>query len=132
MKKIYILFFLSVSLFFIQKKSYAQTLINREWAEVTGYPKIDFDFQTSTKDIDGNIIVIGNTFRINEEENFLITKYSTDGVKVWEYEFNGWTDLTDFGICVVTDGDDIYVSGVSYDTTINGSSFEVLKLDKKW
>jgi hypothetical protein len=103
--------------------------VNRDWSQVTGYPNVDYDFQTSSRDAKGNLIVIGNSYNVGEAENFLITKYSPAGAVIWQKEYNGTTNKTDFGTDVICYGNYIYVSGVSWDTVANTSMFITLQFD---
>ncbi len=102
--------------FLICLSSSAQTIVNRDWVSLSGEPNNTFSSQTSHLDASGNLIVVGNTVHASQAENMLITKYDPIGNQLWQQEFNGALNNTDFAIDVTTVGDNIYVTGVQADT----------------
>jgi subtilisin family serine protease len=111
--------------------SSAQVLINKEWEQTHGVPSSDFNYQTSVKDYQNNIIIIGNTYHPVDKENFYLLKYASNGNLLWSVDMDGITAGTkDFGIDVITDSKgDIYCTGVSYDTS-NNSKIYTAKFSK--
>lgn len=70
----------------------AQTLVNRTWENLTGLPDT-IDWKASLTDVDGNVVIAGNTLTAPGETALLITKYDREGIKLWtiSYEYNGNT-----------------------------------------
>ncbi|MCW3126629.1 MAG: hypothetical protein JWO03_2287 [Bacteroidetes bacterium] len=107
----------------------AQTLVNQDWVAKDGSPTAIFDFQASRFDAAGNIIVVGNTFHAGQNENFLISKYSSSGKPIWKKEYDGTFSGIDFATDIATYGNKIYVTGAEGDTSTHTSSITTLVLD---
>ncbi|MCW5907735.1 MAG: hypothetical protein KIS94_07755 [Chitinophagales bacterium] len=115
----------SLSLLF--SNSFAQTLINKVWEQQTGHPTVSFDHIASAR-AGSEVIIVGNTYHLGEQENFLITKYNTSGTLLWQKEYNSLTGDRDFGMDVYIKGSYVYVTGFSWDSVANDADMVTLKL----
>lgn len=108
----------------------AQTIVNQDWLTSGGTPNGIYDFQASHVISPSNaVVVVGNTFHYGQAENFLISKYTSDGNLVFKKEYDGSASSTDFATDVTTIGSDIYVTGVEGDTVSGVTYITTLKLD---
>jgi subtilisin family serine protease len=134
MKKV--IFLIGILSFYAATSGYAQTLlINQEWVEHNGQPDAvnfpgslweDIDWNSSTTDNSGNLLVVGNTLVAAGNTDILTTKYSPSGAVVWQQTFGGGANGYDYGVTVVTDpSGNVYVAGV---TTGVGSFFNITVL----
>lgn len=106
-------------------------MVNLEWEAATGNPSELIDYSASTFDDSGNLIVVGNTLVSGESENFLVSKFDSEGTLLWKYEYNfSDADSTDFATAVVCDASDfIYITGGSFDDGTQSFDYATIKLD---
>jgi len=98
-------------------------LINQEWVAHSGQPDAvnfpgspweDIDWNSSTTDNSGNLLVVGNTLVAAGNTDILTTKYSPSGSVVWQRTFGSGANGYDYGVTVATDPTgNVYVAGVT-------------------
>lgn len=104
----------------------AQTYVNKVWETEHGKP--DFlEWSASAKDNQSNLITVGNTYVLNENANILIKKINSTGGIVWEKDWDGPQNGSDYGTAVTIDNiGNVYVAGTSHFN--NDSTFDIVIL----
>lgn len=116
----------SVVLILLPGMVFAQTYINKEWAQSTGQPD-NITWQASTIDPFGDLIVVGNTQLTPGNSDVLVTKYNSIGELLWQQTFDGTAGANDYGVAVVTNSaGDVFVAATVHQTG-NDLDFALLK-----
>ena len=102
----------------------AQTYVNREWVQILGTPDT-IQWSASVINNNNQLITTGNTFTPGQQANILTTAYDEDGNIVWQRQWNGVQNGSDYGSAITTDiNGNIYVTGASHYTT--DSTFDIV------
>jgi Subtilase family/Secretion system C-terminal sorting domain len=118
--------FLSV---LIQTFLNAQCAMNQEWVSSVASPDT-LEITSTTLDNFGHILMTGNTKTSNQGVNCLTIKYDLDGNILWQTQFNGTGNATDYGSAVVADASgNVYVTGTTYNSAAQGYNYLLLKLN---
>lgn len=109
---------LSISLFAIHAIAQKQ-YVNKEWVKTTGIPD-NLEWNASTFDALGNIIIAGNTLVAPGNPDVLVTKYNRDGELLWQHTYGGSALAQDYGTAVTADefGNCFVAAAVSNDLSL--------------
>lgn len=129
MKKVYMLV-VALALINATIFSQTQTIVNLNWQQETGLPSEDFDYSTSKRDANGDLLTIGNTYNESDENyNFLIHKQDSEtGEPIWSVEWDSTNDMDDYATALWVTNDAIYVCGAAKFSS-TATNWIVLKLD---
>lgn len=113
------LYFISAAIIFnilFYQLNYSLSQINPVWQVIFNDSIAETNFSEKSKlDNNGNIIIMArgtNNFAMGED--YVIVKYSPEGVKLWNRRYNGTGSTTDFPTDIVIDrNNNIYVTGKS-------------------
>jgi hypothetical protein len=105
----------------------SQIHINREWEIKNGNP-ISTDWTSSITNSNNEIILVGNTNIEGQGANILTMKYDSEGVLIWERNFNTASLNNDYGSAVSEDVfGNIYVLGTTDNNSVSNYDIVVLK-----
>ena len=114
-------------LFFISKKIYSQSLVNKEWENNHGNP-LGMDWTNSKTNKANELLHVGNTFVAQEGADVKTTKYDNNGLALWEAVYNSQENFNDYGIALEEDSQgNIYVLGTT-DNNNTATNFDILLL----
>ncbi|MEM7657321.1 MAG: S8 family serine peptidase [Bacteroidota bacterium] len=98
----------------------AQTLVNQEWALVTGEPKAAVEWSATISD-GGDLYMTGNTFDSTQGYDVLVLKLNSQGDTVWQSTYHHPGNEDDMGVALVLNPyGDLYVAAATFrssDTT---------------
>ncbi len=105
----------------------SQCAYNREWVSTNASPDT-VDITASVADNYNHIILTGNTLAFGQGSNFLTVKYDEYGAVLWQQQFNGTANGSDYGTAVTTDlSGNVYVTGASYANAAQGYNYMTIK-----
>lgn len=91
----------------------AQTYVNKEWSETTGLPDT-LNWNASVFDVQGNVLMTGNTLAGPGNPDMLINKYDREGGLVWQRGFDGTAHGPDYGGAIASDySGNVFVAGAT-------------------
>jgi hypothetical protein len=126
MKQKYKITFLLTGLLCFGSNVFAQqTYVNRDWENTTG--TVGTIHRTaSALDNNQNLIVVSNTVNGSNNTDVLITKYNTDGVVLWQQNFDGSAHGNDYAVQLkINNSNEIFVASTLTENT--GVDFGLLK-----
>jgi len=124
-----LIIFIQLTVAFSVNRVQAQYYLREEWKSITGAPD-SVKISSSVLNLDGDIIVTGNTYDSLEKSNVLITCYSSLGLMKWSTTWNSDDDLSDYGTDIGIDAlGNLYVVAASYENTTNFYEIVLLKYD---
>jgi len=126
MKNIYKITFLLSGLLCFGSSTYAQkTYINQEWENTSG--SIGAIQRTASAiDNNENLIVVSNTINSSNNTDVLVTKYSPDGVILWQQTYNGSANGNDYGVQLkINNSNEIFIAATLEEST--SLDFGILK-----
>lgn len=119
----------SVNLFISKRSPSGETIWEQEYAAQNSSKSYGIALTT---DEFGNIYIVGVTFNSEaQNHDYLVLKYSSNGVLQWYYSYNGSDNGEDFPTSIdidITDNYSVYVTGTSYSELTN-YDYLTLKLD---
>jgi hypothetical protein len=126
MKNKFKLTFLLSGLLCLGSVSYTQkTYVNQEWDSSTGTVG-PIQRTASAIDNNENLIVVGNTVNSSNTTDVQITKYTSDGVVLWQEIYNGSANGNDYGVQLkINSSNEIFIAATLEENT--GVDFGVLK-----
>jgi hypothetical protein len=105
----------------------AQTYINKEWVQNYGSPDA-IEWSSTFKDFWGNINTIGNTQVSGQRANILITRFDNQGGIVWQSNWDGPRNGSEYGVDLVGDDNLGYIYAVGASNYTNDTSFDITLL----
>lgn len=120
MKKLTII--LTFLLFFCN--TYGQTYINKQWVENYGSPDA-IPWSATFADIWGNINTIGNTNVFGQRANILITRFDNQGSIIWQKDWNGPLNGSDYGVDLIGDDNLGYIYATGASNYSNDTTFDI-------
>jgi len=113
----------------LPEMTYSQKYVNKEWSSLTGMP-VKLEWNASITNSNDELLILGNTYRQNQNSNILLTKYSQGGTIQWQVEYNNNDSTEDYGISLTLDEDNnIYVAGTFGCPGTNSLDLIILKYD---
>ncbi len=120
-------FTLFISLFLFSTSSFAQILVNTDWANEIGLPQPDIAWSASIANgPSGGPITVGNTMTASQGTNILITVHNRGGSLLWEQQWNGAASGDDYGTCVAFSDSLIVLAGATYNAVQDAMDYVVL------
>lgn len=118
----------ALSIILFNSASYAQKVyVNQEWEDATGTVGL-IQRTASAVDNNKNLIVVGNTMNASNNSDVLITKYSPEGVILWQQTYDGTAHGNDYGVQLkVNNSNEIFIVATLQEST--NLDFGVLKYD---
>jgi subtilisin family serine protease len=123
-----------VNLAWVQIDSQADTL----YFSMPGQEPIEWS--TSSLDIWGNLVTVGNVLQGPGDADILVTKYDSQGALLWQESYDGPAGGLDYGLTLITGNmGAVYVAGVVTDTSgyydimlLKYSSAGTLQWSRRW
>ena len=79
-----------------------KTYVNKEWSETIGLPDT-LNWSASVFDVQGNVIMVGNTLAGPGNPDVLINKYNREGDLVWTRTYGAVAHGPDYGAALASD-----------------------------
>jgi len=129
MRKLICFLGIAFFIFLTFKETNAQTVaILRDWAAYSGHS--DSTFKTPVVNDGDYSYVASCSIEPSTGPDIQITKYDKDGHKIWAQLWSGPASARDQAADMVMDGDNLYVTGMTYTSSANNFDIVTIKLFK--